>query len=138
MSNDVELHDGVKLLIARMKSHPEEFAGVSGMDEHQYTISSSRWTSVIHQYWRHLTEQEQEAIKAGVRNANRHCFHAAVMETILVGGREEPTERLRFGSDGTLGIGTVSPSQQLHLPSMLTATEYAISNAPVMIKNNAP
>ena len=84
-----ELHDGVKLLLKRMESHPEEFVGVSGMDEHPYTISPSRWTSVIHQYWRYFTEHEQEAIKAGIRNANRSNFHAAVMETILVEPRRK-------------------------------------------------
>jgi hypothetical protein len=138
MSNDVELHDGVKLLIARMKSHPEEFAGVFEGGGDPYTITTSKWTSVVHRFWKVLTEPEQEAIRAGLTTANRHCFHATVMETILVGNREEPTERLRFGSGGMLGVGTVTPEQQLHLPGMLTATEYAISNAPVMIKNNAP
>lgn len=77
-----EHHDVVKLLLARMKSHPEEFAGVTMTKEHD-RFYTSRWGSVLSQFWHTLTTEEQDALNAGLLAANRDNFHRAVMQELL-------------------------------------------------------
>ena len=131
LEKDVELHDGVKLVIARMKSHPEEFAGALEPGETQYTISTSRWNAVLNRYWRVLTEQEQTAVLTALREANRENFHHAVMSTIMEDKSKEKAYEYEVKT-------RVSGATQMPLPGMLTATEFAntaISMAPLFDTN---
>ena len=77
-----EYHDAVKLLLARMESHPEEFAGIN-MTRDQDRLYSSRWGSVMSQFWHTLTTEEQDALNAGLLAANRDNFHRSVMQELL-------------------------------------------------------
>ncbi len=145
--SEEKLHDGVELLLKRMESHPEEFRGVTDMNESQYTLSTSRWNSVIHQYWRYLTEREQAAVKLGLRNAQRSNFHATVMETIL-GDKKEAGGGVNMLDAYHYTQGKQSPPQglynqleaaragQMTLPGIPTPLEYAISNTPIVIKDS--
>ena len=86
LEKEPEMHDGVNMILARMKTHPEEFNGV-GSRMHDHTIggySTNKWGAVIDQFWSVLTEYEQSAIIVGLREANRDCFLAAVMKAVLV------------------------------------------------------
>jgi len=82
MSQDNELHEGVKLLLARMESHPEEFAGIN-LTRDQDRLYTSRWGSVMSQFWHTLTTEEQDALNAGLLSANRDNFHRSVMQELL-------------------------------------------------------
>lgn len=69
---------GVKLLLTRMKSHPEEF-----------TKGYSRWESVISdirngRLIQILTDAEVTALTLGLQEALRPAFDAMVMEKLLV------------------------------------------------------
>ena len=77
-----EYHDAVKLLLARMESHPEEFAGIN-LTRDQDRLYSSRWGSVMSQFWHTLTTEEQDALNAGLLAANRDNFHRSVMQELL-------------------------------------------------------
>lgn len=77
-----EYHDAVKLLLARMESHPEEFVSINMLKE-QDRLYTSRWGSVMSQFWHTLTTEEQDAINAGLLTANRDNFHRAVMQELL-------------------------------------------------------
>ena len=77
-----EHHDAVKLLLARMKSHPEEFAGIA-MTREQDRLYSTRWGSIMSQFWHTLTTEEQDALNAGLLAANRNNFHTEVMKELL-------------------------------------------------------
>lgn len=77
-----EPHDVVKLLLARMGSHPEEFTGVD-MTREQNLLYTSRWGSLVSQFWYALTTEEQAALNNGLIMANRNNFHTAVMKELL-------------------------------------------------------
>jgi hypothetical protein len=118
MSQDNELHEGVKLITARMESHPEEFDGLS-MDVQNDRIYSSRWGSVIREYWSVLSAYEQATITTSLREANRKNFHSAVMKTILAPSDEHLNPRTLTGKE------VYKPYHQMELTGLVTANEYA-------------
>ena len=77
-----EHHDAVKLLLARMESHPEEFAGIN-MTKEAGRLHTSRWNAVLWQFWHTLTTEEQDALNNALSTANRNNFHRAVMQELL-------------------------------------------------------
>jgi len=118
MSQDNELHESVKLITARMESHPEEFDGLA-MDMQNDRMYSSRWGSVIRNYWSVLSAYEQATITTSLREANRKNFHSAVMKTILVPDEEQLGQRALVGKE------VYKPYHQMELTGMVTANEYA-------------
>jgi hypothetical protein len=77
-----EHHDAVKLLLARMESHPEEFAGIT-MTREQDRLYTSRWGTLVTQFWHVLTSEEQAALNNALVTANRNNFHSEVMKELL-------------------------------------------------------
>jgi hypothetical protein len=77
-----EPHDVVKLLLARMESHPKEFAGIT-ITREQDRLYTSRWGALINQFWYTLTTEEQTAINDKLLIVNRHHFHSEVMRELL-------------------------------------------------------
>lgn len=70
------MNDGVKLLLERMKTHPEEFVG-----------KFNRWETLFNNYSHVLTEEEIKAIKTHKSVLEREEFTHAVMQEIM----REPT-----------------------------------------------
>jgi hypothetical protein len=77
-----EYHDAVKLLLARMESHPEEFTNIN-MTREQDRLYTSRWGALITQFWHVLTSEEQAALNNALIMANRNNFHSEVMKELL-------------------------------------------------------
>ena len=75
------MNDGVKILLERMKTHPEEF--VSSMQ-----LGRTKWSSLVDFYDNVLTDEEKKAIKDGVIELNRAEFTKKVLETLM----EEPQQ----------------------------------------------
>jgi hypothetical protein len=127
------LHDVVELLLARMKSHPEEFAA-----------GSSRWGWMVEEVLQHCSNEERDAIKEGLRPIRLKEVHEHVMDELCNGEerrrkeREEDETRMRqyqmqqqyaaaqnmqpgqymaVSSPSTLGIGAATPSQGLYVTS---------------------
>jgi type VI protein secretion system component VasK len=69
----MEMSDGVKTLIGRMNTHPEEFFGDAG-----------KWNFIFKENYRDcLTELEKGAIHNALREVRRHEFTVRVMEALL-------------------------------------------------------
>ena len=62
--------NGLDILIARMKTHPEEF------------WRNGRWTEFLVSVDKHLTEDERKALKQGYTDMARDAFNEVVMKTI--------------------------------------------------------
>ena len=75
------MNDGVKILLERMKTHPEEF--VSSMQ-----LGRTKWSSLVDFYDNVLTDEEKKAIKDGVIELNRAEFTKKVLEMLM----EEPQQ----------------------------------------------
>jgi len=131
-----EFCDGVKILLKRMESNPEEFRG-----------QDNKWSAMIPKGsggyidWNHaLTEEELKALAEGMRKIYRSVYTEKVMSTLLYDTEEEPlrysaTERYAHGmtdprmlvslggtgGGGTIGTGltypTLSPFAESQPPS---------------------
>lgn len=112
-----ELHDVVKLLIARMETHPEEFGGdlvASGSIE-------ERWWSVIREVHEYGTETERNAINAAMREIKMQHAHELMMDELCNGEErrrkereeEEYYERTLINSRNSMGASlraTIAPA----------------------------
>lgn len=74
------MNRGIELLIARMKSNPDEF------EPSAYNVSAgSKWDSLVHD-WRHcLTDEELDTYKTALKEVHRELFTQKVMKHVLVG-----------------------------------------------------
>jgi len=99
-----EFCDGVKILLKRMESNPEEFKGYD-----------SKWHNVVptptgHGEWSHaLSPEELQALKDGIRKIYRKVYTDLVMSTLLY-ETEEKLAQVQPGTwvnvSGTGGGGT--------------------------------
>lgn len=122
-----EFCDGVKILLKRMESNPEEFKG-----------QDNKWSSLIpkgsggYVDWSHaLTEDERHALAEGIRMIQRNVYTEKVMQVLLYDTNdgtvsEELTKRYAeltvppgtwvnvsgAGGGGTMGTG--SPYQNVY------------------------
>ena len=71
------MNDGVKILLERMKTHPEEFIP-----------PAIKWSSLVDFYDSVLTDEEKKTIKDGIVELNRAEFTKKVLEMLM----EEPVE----------------------------------------------
>lgn len=131
MSN--EFNEGVQILLERMKTHPNEFDGLlKGADDFNNRIFTSRWGAVVAKYWPVLTDEEKQAIEAGLHEANRLNLTAAVMDTLINKDTHKHGEFAYEVSQGKLGHavqGSVS-GVGVYNP-MLSAV--ASSNVPISV-----
>lgn len=103
---EVELGPGVATLIARMKTHPEEFFG-----------EAVRWRFMFKENFREvLTEVEKGMLHEALRAVRRQELDALVMRTLLRTDEEDESkqamEGMRLDSSGRLGISSTSGQQQ--------------------------
>lgn len=61
---------GIDILLARMKTHPEEF------------VCNGKWTGVLVNIDKHLTEEERQALKNGFTDMARDTFNEVIMKSI--------------------------------------------------------
>jgi hypothetical protein len=127
-----EPHDAVKLLIARMDSHPEEFK----LKDPSY---HDRWYNHISAINSYGNEADVAALNAKIRDIRMAEVHERIMEELCNGPENRRKEAedheyerhlaaslkhaqiqqntqnaiLRIDSTGNVGIGNVMPSTQL-------------------------
>ena len=100
---DLNISDGVRTVIARMESHPEEFFG-----------ETPRWRFIFRDTFREvMTETEKGMIHAALQEVRRKEFNYTVLKTLLDDERETQIGRLVGGT-----VATISPY------TTLTAADY--------------
>lgn len=128
------MNDGVKILLERMKTHPEEF--VSSMH-----LGRTKWSSLVDFYDNVLTDEEKKAIKDGVIELNRAEFTKKVLEMLM---EEPPKETLDsewwnrpqlVANNNTLAYGSSTLSfQEMVLKEQEKAMKQAIQNEMAKIR----
>ena len=113
-----EPHDVVKLLLARMESHPEEFR-----------LENGRWAQWLDQLIPFITEAERVLLREPMMQE----IHEQVMDELCNGDerrrkeqgeheyerhlaasvRHMKQQQLRIDSNNLVGVGTITPSTQL-------------------------
>lgn len=76
------MNDGVKILLARMETHPEEFA-------YNPNEGAGKWSKLLNLFRHALTKEEIDALDEGVRDIERTRFTELVMQELL--DPHEPT-----------------------------------------------
>jgi hypothetical protein len=127
------MNDGMKIILERMKTHPEEFA-----DSDNPFAYDSKWTRLIHQYEKNLPKEDMELFKEAIDEMRQAEFTAKVMEELL---DPKPEEQLTLnpysvtlGAGATQGVtlnsgavtGTITPTltdsnlhQLLHMKAQM-------------------
>jgi hypothetical protein len=77
------MNDGVKILLERMKTNPEEF-----VDE--TNLGATKWSGVLNYYDNVLTLEEKKAIQEGVLKLKREAFTKQVLEMLMA--EDKPVE----------------------------------------------
>lgn len=75
------MNDGVKILLDRMVTHPEEFV-------EELHLGVTKWDGLLKYYDNVLTLEEKKAIESGMLKIRRDAFTKKVMERLL----EEPVQ----------------------------------------------
>ena len=118
-----EMCSGVRTLVARMESNPEEFFG-----------EATKWRFMFAANFRDvLTEPEKGALHEALKEVRRKEFDTLVVKEILKEEMEDTlamraqgaytyNERMRLDSSGNLGIG-LSPSALTNKPVIKIGNE---------------
>jgi len=70
------MNDGVKILLERMKTHPEEFVGVNG-------FAYSKWGSVLGSYKEFLEKEDQQALDEALNALLQQRFTEIILEELV-------------------------------------------------------
>ena len=84
-----ELHDVVKLLLARMETHPEEFGGELVAEDSR----EDRWWQVIREVREYGTKAEREAIESAMREIKMQRAHEIMMDELCNGEERRRKQR---------------------------------------------
>lgn len=119
LEKDAEICEGVRLLLSRVESHPEEFDGLGVDFAEKHGLHQGRWGVVISRYWQVLTEYERAIILTSIREANRNNMAATVLKTIFEGReKREQMEVSAIKSSGQrIAYQAQSPEFSLSQPT---------------------
>lgn len=70
------MNDGVKILLERMETHPEEFA-------YKANEGTSKWGGLLANYKHCFTNEEITAVEEGIKNIERTRFTELVLEGLV-------------------------------------------------------
>lgn len=90
-----QFHPLVELLLARMKSHPEEFEGDmgNGLYTSRDVPTGLRWAQMISHMKDYLTPEEEVAVTAALRTIRMDFVHRHAMDELLNGDERRRKER---------------------------------------------
>jgi hypothetical protein len=72
------MNDGMKIILERMKTHPEEFK-----DDNKPFAYDGKWIGLISDYENNLPEEDMKAFKEAIDAMRQEEFTAKVMEELL-------------------------------------------------------
>ena len=111
MEDNQEFHPAVKLLLARMESHPEEFDEVRiGLDEP--TTAPDRWWRPLDRIMDWGTDEEKAAIRDSLRRIKLDAAHHIVMDELCNG--DERRRKQQEEHEYERNMAQALKSQQLH------------------------
>ena len=108
-----EISNGVKILLGRMASHPEDFHG-----------DALQWRFMFAEKFRDvLTEPEKGMIHEALRNLRRGEFDGLVLQAILR-DEEEKIEIEEKAAEAMRGRAQAQPKLRMRPPNVGTSAEY--------------
>jgi len=114
------MNDGVKILLARMETHPEEFA-------YDPREGMSKWGRLLDNFRHCLTKEEINAVEVGLRNIERDRFTELVM-TELLDPHENVQQEINFRTSGNV---TLNASQLLQSSTITYTSDPLVNRKPI-------
>ena len=120
------MNDGVKLLLERIKTHPEEFVTGSG----GLFNAHSRWQLLVQSYEGYLTPDDRQALRDAMNAVMAEKFTEAVMKELMGAedddplGKSQQAQNMRSGG-ATLGQATSPYQQSLMAQAQMTQMQQA-------------
>jgi hypothetical protein len=114
------MNDGVKILLARMKTHPEEFI----YNPHE---DANKWSVLLNSFRHCFTKEEINALDEGVRNIERDRFTQLVM-TELLDPHEDAQQELDLVRRYQQAKTTAASNTPQILPGSITYTSEPLVN----------
>lgn len=135
------MNHGVEILIARMKSNPEDFDfggkfGTYGNALAELAGGSQRVRRVEDDLapFYFLSEEDRTALVEAWNERMREGFTQGVMKTLMEDPKPADEERIRFSSSGNVGINAVTQQAQLNIAAQQAQYE---ANLRTQAMNNA-
>lgn len=73
---------GLEILLARMKTNPEEFLHTSGTVPYEGELFGGKWSDLLDYVWRVATEEERKALDDARREFYRDDFNERVFKRL--------------------------------------------------------
>ena len=106
------MNDGVKILLERIKTHPEEFMsnGVGLFD------SRNRWANIVESYEQYLEPEDRDALRSAMNAVMAERFTEIVMKELMGVEDDDPLGKSQQAQGTVLGGQTqgVSMSHLTH------------------------
>ena len=93
------MNDGVKILLERMETHPEEFIGEAG-------FAYSKWGSLIGAYKEHLEVEDRVVLTDALCKLHQQAFTEKVMEELVDPKKSGSWAEKIIRERGTPSVGT--------------------------------
>jgi hypothetical protein len=104
------MNDGVKILLERMQTHPEEF-----FDESSRLHVTSKWGKLIADHQDFLEPEDKNALNDGLKKLHRQIFTEKVLEELVDPKKSSLEELLIAKRNATPSVGqTLVPSLTAH------------------------
>lgn len=111
MEDNQEFHPAVKLLLARMESHPEEFDETRNSAE-EIISTADRWWRPLDRIMDWGSDAEKAAIKESLRRIKLNAAHHVAMDELCNG--DERRRKYREEQEYEQNMAQALKSQQLH------------------------
>lgn len=119
---DKELHPVVQLLLARMKSHPEEFWDEYLLSEVSPVYGPGRWDSALRAIQNNASEQDLAALNEALGAIRMEQIHNAVLDELLNGEERRRKEHERVEQDRQrYAQAQIAQAQRPYAQNMSTA-----------------
>ncbi len=128
-----KFHPLVELMLARMKSHPEEFEGEVGSSLYvpNDVPVELRWSATLYAMEKYLISEEQEALQTSLRAIRMDAIHRYAMDELLNGDerrRKEEEDRAQYAATMQTATASVAPQAYNQLRNAYTS-QSALRNA---------
>jgi hypothetical protein len=102
------MNDGMKIILERMKTHPEEFKD----EDNSPFAYNGKWVGLVHKYENNLPEEDMKAFKEAVNVMRQEEFTAKVMEELLDPKEEQLELNLKWNTSPSVGATLASSLEE--------------------------
>ncbi len=99
---------GLEILLARMKTNPEEFLD-SGHVPYEGQVFGGKWSDLLDYAWRVGDNEDQEALAAARKEFYRDDFNERVMKRLAGEEQEQRPETMTYKTQGRYAGGFTDP-----------------------------